>query len=80
MGITVLTVSYLVQYNTLLQNATDIIKKSAAILSQNAKNVYYKMCQVLHYKIEEHHYKLLLEMPQLLQNPTLNTKGVNTVL
>ena len=52
-------------------------------LSKNRQLFYHKMrkmCQVLYHKIQEHYYKLLLEMPQLLQNPTFNTKGVNTVL
>ena len=35
-------VSYLVYSNTLLQNATDILKSAKAILLQNARNFYYK--------------------------------------
>ena len=43
--------SYLIHYDTLLQNATDFVKNATAILLQNVTEVYYKMRQVFNYKI-----------------------------
>ena len=37
------TVSYLVNYNTLLQNATDIFANRDSVLLQNETNFYYKL-------------------------------------
>ena len=83
----VVTVSYLVHYETLLQNATDIITNATAILLQNAKKIYYKICWYYiikydsfiarcdsHYKICRFYYKLW----QLWQNATFITKCVGT--
>ena len=43
-GVNSVTVSYLIRYDSLLQNAT-------AILLQNATEVYYKMRQIFYYKM-----------------------------
>ena len=43
-GVNSVTVSDLIRYDSLLQNAT-------AILLQNATEVYYKMGQVFYYKM-----------------------------
>ena len=43
-GVNSVIVSYLIRYDSLLQNAT-------AILLQNATEVYYKMRQVFYYKM-----------------------------
>ena len=45
-GVSSVTVSYLIRYDSLLQNAT-------AILLQNATEVYYKMRQVFYYKMRQ---------------------------
>ena len=50
-GVNSVTVSYLIRYDSLLQNAT-------AILLQNATEVYYKMRQVFYYKIRHFCYKM----------------------
>ena len=63
-------VSYLVYYDTLLQNAR-------AILVQNAKQVYHKMRQVFYYKWRQLYYKIhqLLQNSSILsQNPAVITK------
>ena len=44
LGVNSVTVSYLIYYDSLLQN-------TIAILLQNATEVYYKMRQVFYYKI-----------------------------
>ena len=49
-------ISYLVNHDTLLQNAMDIITKYDSL--QNVTKVYYKMCPVFCYKIEQFHYKM----------------------
>ena len=64
-----LTVLYFVHYDTLLQNVT-------AILLQNARKVYYKICQLFHYKMR----KLLKNASVLLQNATVITKCVGTII
>ena len=46
LGINSVTVSYLIRYDSLLQNAT-------AILLQHATKVYYKMHQAFYYKIRQ---------------------------
>ena len=46
-----IVVSYLVHYDTLLQNATYLLQNPTAILIQNVTKVYYKMRQVSYYKI-----------------------------
>ena len=69
-GANSVTVSYLIHYDTLLQNAT-------AILLQNAKEVYYKKRQVFYYKMRQFYYKMrqLLQIATiLLQNETVITK------
>ena len=53
-----LTVSYLVHYGTLSQNATDIIKNVATILQQRATKVYYKMRQAFYYKTRQSFYTM----------------------
>ena len=69
------TVSYLIHYERLLQNATDIItKKSTAILLQNAAEVYYTMRQFFYYKMRQFYYK----MRQLLQNAMFITNCDST--
>ena len=62
-GVNSVTVSYLIRYDSLLQNAT-------AILLQNATEVYYKMRQVFYYKMRQ----LLQNATILLQNATVITK------
>ena len=52
-------VSCLINYDSLLQNATDIITKCENFFLQNATEVYYKMRLMFYYK-----------MHQLLQNAT----------
>ena len=63
------TVSYLILYDSLLQNAADIITKSdgyfiikcdrsllqnvSSFILQNATEVYYKMHQVFYYKMRQ---------------------------
>ena len=42
----VVVASYLAHYNTLLQNATDVITECLSHLIQNATNVYHKMQQL----------------------------------
>ena len=69
-GVNSVTVSNLIFYDSLLQNATDFIKNATAILLQNATKVYYKMRQVFYYKMRQFYYK----MQQLLQNATVTTK------
>ena len=57
----VVAVSYLVHYNTLLQNAT---------------NVYYEMCQLFQYKMRQFRYEmrqLLQNAMILLQNEIVIT-------
>ena len=46
LGVNSVTVSYLIPFDSLLQNAT-------AILLQNATEVYYKMRQVFYYKMRQ---------------------------
>ena len=58
-----LTISYLIYYDGLSQNAT-------AILLQNATKIYYKMRQVFYYKMRQ----LLQITTILLQNATVNSK------
>ena len=70
LGVNSVTVSYLIRYDSLLQNAT-------AILLQSATGVYYKMRRVFYYKIRPFCYKiqqLLQNATMLLQNATLITK------
>ena len=58
LGVNSATVSYLIHYNSLLQNATEI---------------YYKMRQVFYYKMRQFYYKMrqLLQIATiLLQNAT----------
>ena len=64
LGVNSVTVSYLIHYDSLLQNATNFtnfIFYTTAILWQNATEVYYKM-------------------QQLLQNATFVTNRDSTVL
>ena len=71
LGVNSVTVSYLIDYESLLQNA-------AAILLQNATNVYCKMRQVFYYKMRQFYYKLrqLLQIATiLLQNAIVITKS-----
>ena len=60
----------MIHYDTLLQNATDIITNTKAILLQNATEVDHKMHQVCYYKMRQ-----LLQIAMiLLQNATVFTK------
>ena len=63
MGVNSVTVSYLIHYDSLLENIAAILLQNAtAILLQNATEVYYKM-------------RPLLQIATiLLQNPTVITK------
>ena len=63
LGVNSVTVSYLIHYDSLLQNAR-------AILLQNATEVYYKMRQVFYYKMQQ----LLQIATILLQNATVIIK------
>ena len=64
LGVNKVTVSDLIHYDCLLQNATAILLQNAtAILLQNATEVHYKMRQVFYYKMRQFCYK----MRQLLQ-------------
>ena len=63
----VLTVSYLVHYNTLLQNAADIIAKCDSYLIAKCDKSYDKMCQMFYYKMRQFYYKIR----QLLQNVSI---------
>ena len=70
LGINSVTVSYLIRYDSLLQNAADIITNWGTILLDiitNATEVYYKIGQVLYYKMRQFYYK----MQQLLQVATI---------
>ena len=72
--------SYLVHYNTLLQNAIDSITKRDKSLLQNVSGFYYKMRQFItkydsYYKTRLFHYK----MERLLQNATYIHEYVNIV-
>ena len=53
------TVSYLVHYDTLLQNATDT-QNTIVILLQNARNVYYKKPYLFYYIISRQFYHKIL--------------------
>ena len=53
LGVNSVAVSYLIHYDSLLQNATDIMTKCGSNLLQNATEVYYKMCQVFYYKMRQ---------------------------
>ena len=69
-GVNSVTISYLIRYDNLLQNAADIITKWGTILLDiitNATEIYYKMGQVLYYKMRQFYYK----MQQLLQIVTI---------
>ena len=81
-----IVVSYLVHYDTLLQNATDLLQNATAILIQNVTKVYYKMRQVFYYKIRQllqNATTLLLKcdsyykMRRLLQNVSLHSSTAN---
>ena len=62
LGINSVTISYLIRYESLLENATDILLQNAtAILLPNATEVYCKMRQVF----------LLQNATALLQNATV---------
>ena len=50
LGVNSFTFSYLIHYDSLLQNAT-------AILLQNVTGVYYEMRQVFYYKMWQFYYK-----------------------
>ena len=66
-GVNSVTVSDLIRYDCLLQNATDVITKCADILLQNATEVYYKMRQF--------YYK----MRQLLENATISLQNATVI-
>ena len=52
LGVNSVTVSYLIHYDSLLQNST-------AILSKNATEVYYKTRQAFYCKMRQFHFKML---------------------
>ena len=58
----VVSVSYLVHYDILLQNATDITKRNNYFIAKCDKTL--TLCQVIYYKMRQLHDKL----QQLLQN------------
>ena len=58
LGVNSVAVSYLIHYDSLLPNATDIITNVTAILLQNATEIYYKMCQIFYYKMRQFYYKM----------------------
>ena len=82
----------MIHYDSLLQNATDIITKcdsyfttkcgrsllqnAIAILLQNATEVFYEMRQVFYYKMRQFYDKIR----QLLQNATFITNCDSTTL
>ena len=68
-GVNSVTVSYLIHYDSLLQNATDIITKCSSYFIIRSTEFYYKMRQVFYYKTRQFYYK----MWQLLQNETFIT-------
>ena len=76
LGANSVTVSYLICYDSLLQNTTDIIRNATAILLQNATEFYYKMRQVFHYKMRQLYYQMrnLQIGTNLFQNATIVTK------
>ena len=55
---------YLIHYDSLSQNATDVITKCNSYFVTKWDKVYYKMCQIF----------LLQNVIVLLQNATVNTK------
>ena len=63
------TVSYLVHYDTFLQNATDIITKCDSYFIYRMQQRFITKCYS-YYKMRRFYYK----MRQLLQNATFNTK------
>ena len=63
LGANRVTVSYLIRYDSSLQNAT-------VILLKNAREVYYKMRNVFYYKMRQ----LLRNVIILLQNATVISK------
>ena len=70
LGVNSVTVSYLIRYDSLLQNVT-------ALLLKNAREVYYKMRSVFYYKMRQFYYKmrpLLRNVITLLQNATVISK------
>ena len=74
LGVSSVAVSYLIRYDSLLQNVT-------ANLLQNATEVYYKMRQAFYYKMPQFYYKMrqLLQIATiLLQNTTVITKCDST--
>ena len=69
----VVSVSYLVHYDILLQNATDITKRNNYFIAKCDKTL--TLCQVIYYKMRQLHDKL----QQLLQNASFITKCINAV-
>ena len=65
-----ITVSYLILYGSLLQNAIDIATKCDSNFISNATKVYYKIRQVFYYKMRQ----LLQNASILLQSVTVITK------
>ena len=63
-------VSHLIHYESLLQNATDIITKCDCYFITKCAEVYYKILQVFYYKMRQ----LLQNATILLQNLTVFTK------
>ena len=51
-GVDSVSVSYLIRYDSLLQNATDAITKCDSYFITKYDKVYYKMRQVFHYKCD----------------------------
>ena len=70
-----LTVSYLVHYDHILENATG--QNETASLLQNATKVYYIMHQMFYFKMRQFYYemgRLLQNMSILLQNSAIISK------
>ena len=57
-GVSSGTVSYLIRYDSLLQNATDTIRKCLRIVSTTNASGLLQMLQVFYYKIRQFYYNL----------------------
>ena len=84
LGVNSVTISYLIRYESLLENATDILLQNAtAILLPNATEVYCKMRQVFYYKMRQLYYKMRQSfeiVTILLQNATFIANGGSTII
>ena len=70
-----IVVSYLACYNTLLQNATNIIAKCDSYFITKRNKVFHKMHLVFHYKMRRFYCKMwqfYYKMRRLLQNESIH--------